>query len=247
MKLRGSAAVILSGFTLAVLPFVLLMILAIAGLLQMRDDMERVIRQHHERTELTYVMRTVARERTITLYQYIASADPFEKTAIREHHLALADDFLQTQEKMQHARLDVEEATLFREALQLVRQAVQIQAELIEVSENGTSSIAIDRFTSEFVPLQNQVFDHFQRMLDIQNKTMNLAMDKARSQGNLILLVFMVSGLAAIDAQFFQYSPVSAAFRRDRRQTVCRERARPGDIAFHYRWRDYLGCLWQCG
>ncbi|MDP2830140.1 MAG: EAL domain-containing protein [Sulfuricellaceae bacterium] len=203
MKLRGSAAVILSGFTLAVLPFVLLMILAIAGLLQMRDDMEKVIRQHHERTELTYVMRTTARERTITLYQYISSSDPFEKAAVRERHIALADEFLQTREKMQRSSLGGEEAALFREALQLLKQSVQIQAELIEISENGTSPVALERFSTELVPLQNQIFDRFRHMLDIQNKTMNLAMDKARSQGNLILLVLMVSGLAAIALSFF--------------------------------------------
>lgn len=203
MKLRGSAAVVLSGFTLAVLPFVLLMVLAIAGLQQMRNDMERVIRQHHERTELTYIMRTVASERTITLYQHIFSTDPFEKAEIRERHLALADEFLQAREKIQTLLLDDEEATLFREALQLIRRAVQVQMELIELSENETSPLAVERFSTELVPLQNEIFDRFQRMLEIQNKTMNLAMNQARSQGNLILLVFVLSGIAAVGLSFF--------------------------------------------
>jgi diguanylate cyclase (GGDEF)-like protein/PAS domain S-box-containing protein len=203
MKLRGSAAVVLSGFTLVVLPFVLLMILAIVGLQQMRNDMERVIRQHHERTELTYRLRTAARERTITLYQYISSTDPFEKTELRERHLALADEFLQVREKMQNSVLGDEEAALFREALTLIRRAVQVQAELIELSGNGISPVAVERFTTEMVPLQNEIFQRFQRMLDIQNKSMNLDMGKARSKGNLILLVFVLSGLSAIALSFF--------------------------------------------
>ncbi len=175
--------------------------LTFSGLSRMeliKHELETIIQVNSKKTELVSQMRTVARERVVMLYQMSMQDDPFERDEILQRYQKMAVSFIQTRSKLEIMQMSDEEQLLLAEALNLIVSASGLQEQALESLNQADLAAAHQTLLESVIPIQNQVFEVYSRLLEAQQKQTSIAVEKVENTYQTARRFFFISGLAAV-------------------------------------------------
>lgn len=195
---KNSRLLISVGFGAAVTLMLALTFIGISRMYMIKDELEAVVRKHNVQTELVSSMRTVARERVISLYAMAMLQDPFEKDEAYLRYKNLANDFVRARAQLEKMLLHEEEREALRQTLLLIAQASKFQEEVVAFVGKGETAAAHRTLLQEVIPEQNKIFVLYTRLLDMQRESTRQAILNADEQFRFATLFMLLSGATAV-------------------------------------------------
>ena len=111
-----------------------------------------------------------ARERSLLLYQHIATDDEFEKERFKEIFFSHGAEFIRHRNEILNSGLSVYEQHVFDQQGAITRKVVPLQYRVIELSESGRVEEARKVLFKDAVPLQNNIIALLSQFVDMQGK-----------------------------------------------------------------------------
>lgn len=170
-----------------VLGFVAILILMVVNTLFGLNRMEQSQAQlehhaHHDMLKMSLgaEMRSISRERTITLHQLLDLNDPFERDNREMQLYSYATRFAQARSKLISMDLSPKEHELLTLQGKQAGIAIPILRKVMQLAKDERMTEAKKMFVESSVPAQNQVIDTLQKLYEVQNMEAHRATVKAR-------------------------------------------------------------------
>lgn len=195
---QSSKILIAVGFGVAVALMLALTFIGISRMYAIKAELEMIVSRHNVQTELVSTMRTVARERVISLYAMTIQDDPFEKDESFMRYKELAGDFFNARNKLEAMSLSPAENETLRESLRLIGQAASYQDEVVNLVAKGEAAAAHRVLLQQVIPTQDKIFVLYSRLLDMQRESSRDAVTEAEDSFRFATVFMMMSGVTAV-------------------------------------------------
>ncbi|NWG87783.1 MAG: response regulator [Hydrogenophilaceae bacterium] len=195
-----------AGFALALLLMAAITFVALDEMSGINERLEHIVKENNVKTRLANEMREILRDRTVSMHSILVISDEFEKDAEMMRFYEYAEDYSNARNQLVSMLTEPEEkATLARlDALTRANQPVMVR--LVNLGMEGYTFLAFEVLQNEAIPIQRQLFEEIDTLIDIQRSmTQRAANEAAAAYDNtrfwLILLgiaAATVSGLVAV-------------------------------------------------
>ena len=195
---RSSQYVILFGFGLVI---ALMIALAAIGLTRMEGinmRMEVIALERNVKTELVTTLRTLARERALTVLAVSLMEDPFERDEALLRFRDLAARFIEARDKLRAMNLSPSEAATLNESARLTRASTELMEKVVDFIADGKMLEAQQVLVNQTIPTQNRVFAQFNDMLDIQRESTREAVEGAARAYRFAYQMMVLLGITAV-------------------------------------------------
>ncbi len=142
--------------------------------------MEKIVREHNVKIALVSDLRSINRERTLTVHKMILSHDPFERDDLMLGFRELAASYIRQRDKLLQLPFTPEEAKAFQAAQAKIKASTRLMEEVVALALAGRDAEAQRILTSQAIPAQNLVQVDFSTFLDYQNRSSEAAVRHAR-------------------------------------------------------------------
>lgn len=199
MKTR-TQSIIIAGTLMGVVLILVLALTSINYLVSLRDKIDVLNQRHLNKVVLLHRMSRIARERSLRMYAMYFSEDIWvrDEEYLRFH--ALARDFIQLREQLLELGLQGEQKAKWDEAMRIIRITEPLQESIVEKLYIGDINGVGTRISTEDLPLENKLLDHFDNLLRlVQSETDAAVYDAERQFVNAIrLLVIITIGVISV-------------------------------------------------
>jgi diguanylate cyclase (GGDEF)-like protein len=138
-----------------------------------------LVDQHMLRLDLTKTMQEAARERTISLTRMVNLRDLFEHDAEVQKFYQYGASFMQARRKFLGLALSAREQALLDRQWSLIRQAMPLQNEVIDLSAANRIAQAQRLLTQQVIPAQDAVMQALSQLDDLTRATTHDALRQA--------------------------------------------------------------------
>lgn len=193
-KLRAPGSVLLLFAAFAVI-WLLMAGLGVMGLYALQANnqrMEKIVREHNVKIALVLDLRSINRERALTVHKMILSDDPFERDELMLGFRELAASYIRQRDKMLALPFMPEEQKAFLAAQEKIRESTRLMEQVVALALEGRHEEAELILTSQAIPAQNLVQADFATFLEYQNRSSEAAVRHAR---DAYQRAYWVSGL----------------------------------------------------
>ena len=198
MLKQNSKFVIALGFGVAMALMLALTFIGVSRMAAIKRELETIVRERNVQTELVSTMRTVARERAVVLYAMTMLEDPFEKDDAFLRYKSLASDFIDARMRLEAMNMPLDERNVLKESLRLIRLASQYQDQVADFVTAGDTRSAHRSLLQKVIPVQDQVFIQYSRLLDMQRNATREAMAEADRAFRFASGFMLLSGIGAV-------------------------------------------------
>ncbi|MCW8888703.1 MAG: diguanylate cyclase, partial [Gammaproteobacteria bacterium] len=183
---------------------------------KMQNDMQRLSVERQQKIELTYTLRTLIRERMVTLFQVINYEDPFAQDESRQYFMGLASRFIQVRAELEGLISSDEEQLLFKQLRGLTTWGTPHLQQVIVLYDNGEIDKARQYLLDKSLPVQNEVLNHCDSIISFYQLQANDDVERtlAEYRSSLNWLIAL-AGLAIIASLLIAYIE-NNQIRRDR-------------------------------
>lgn len=186
------------GFLAVLLLLVLIAAIGLSRLSAINRHLSVIVNEHTFKKDLIETMRGAARERTVSLHRMAIMHDPFQRDDEYLRFRQLASDFALASSRLYTLSLTREERRLLDRAIDATQAAVPVQAQVRELIEDGKLTEANELLLTKALPLQNRVFEHFSRFLEVQQRSMRDAVEAAEREYRLAFYTMIGLGLLSV-------------------------------------------------
>jgi diguanylate cyclase (GGDEF)-like protein/PAS domain S-box-containing protein len=165
---RDSKRVILIGFALVIGLMLALAMIGLSRMAAINQRMEAIAKDHNVKIELVTRLRTIARERAILVHGMILMDDPFARDEALMRFRRLAADFIRARDQLRATHLSPEEAATLERSREQTRIATMMMERVVDMVADDHVAEAQRLLVTNVIPKQNEVFEQFNDMLDIQ-------------------------------------------------------------------------------
>ena len=156
-------------FTFIVILIILSNILAFEHLSNVQNDINQIIETQNTQISLMHKMRSLARERIITLQAISNEKDPFKQDESISKFHEVGGLFLEARELLVKTNLTNEENTLLKLQRETARIIVASQYNVIKLAEKGNNKEAVDYLVRFTTPAQNENMSLMDQFILYQN------------------------------------------------------------------------------
>lgn len=199
-KLTTSSSVLFlfAAFALIWLLMASLVAVGLYALQANNQRMEKIVREHNVKIALVSDLRSINRERALTVHKMILSHDPFERDALMLDFRALAASYIRQRDKLLQMPFTPEEAKAFQAAQSKIKESTRLMEEVVALALEGRDEQAQQILTSQAIPAQNLVQVDFSTFLEYQNRSSEAAVRQARDGYQRAYWVSLLLGGAAL-------------------------------------------------
>jgi len=195
---RDSQYVILFGFGLVLALMIALAVIGLTRMEAINRRMEVIAQERNVKTELVTNLRTLARERALTVLAISLMDDPFERDVALLRFRELAADFIKARDELRAMKLNPFETATLDESARLTRASTQMLEEVVDLIGDGRMAQAQQLLVNQAIPMQNRVFSQFNEMLDIQRQSTREAVEGAARAYSYAYQMMVLLGLMAV-------------------------------------------------
>ncbi len=167
---KGTLALLLCGFSLIIILMIAITYQSFSQLKLSKSRLDNIVLVHNQKSALIGAMQYANRERVISLQHMLITEDFFELDEAAQNNMSMANRFVQAR-----GRLEAMERAPGEEALLAdLRRAASIGAplndkvrDLLWNDEDNAHERARAVLIGEFLPAQNQIYDIFERLIDL--------------------------------------------------------------------------------
>lgn len=186
------------GFGAAVALMLALTFIGISRMYAIKAELETIVHKHNVQTEYVTNMRTVARERVISLFAMTLLEDAFEKDEAFLHYHELANDFVKARTQLEAMQLNRAEREVLQESLHLIGTALEYQEQVVNFVARGETDAAHGALLQKVIPMQDKIFVLYSRLLDMQRDSSRRAVSDAEDEFRFATLFMLLSGATAV-------------------------------------------------
>ena len=176
----SSALFLFAAFALIWLLMAGLVAVGLYALQANNQRMEKIVREHNVKIALVSDLRSINRERALTVHKMILSHDPFERDALMLGFRELAASYIRQRDKLLQLPFTPEEAKAFQAAQAKIKESTRLMEEVVALALAGRDAEAQRILTSQAIPAQNLVQVDFSTFLEYQNRSSEAAVRHAR-------------------------------------------------------------------
>ena len=186
------------GFTLVLALMVTLVIVGLAHVRTLNQRMGVIVNQYGAKADLVATMRSVARDRSLSLHRMAMLTDPFDRDEEYLKFRQAAWSFLQARDALARLPLTPAEKEVFGASQQLTAEATKYQEQVYELISNNRQMEARELLLGKAVPAQDRVFSRFSQFLELQQAATREAVASANRDYHRAALVEVVLGCLAV-------------------------------------------------
>ncbi|OFZ99050.1 MAG: hypothetical protein A2Z44_10280 [Betaproteobacteria bacterium RBG_19FT_COMBO_58_11] len=142
--------------------------------------MEKIVREHNVKIALVLDLRSINRERALTVHKMILADDPFERDDLMLGFRELASSYIRQRDKLLALPFMPEEQKAFQAAQEKIRESTRLMEAVVALALEGRDEEAETILTSQAIPAQNLVQADFATFLAYQNRSSEAAVRHAR-------------------------------------------------------------------
>ncbi|MES2365195.1 MAG: EAL domain-containing protein [Pseudomonadota bacterium] len=197
--MRNSKYAIVIGFGLVLLLMVTITVIGLVRMHSINLQMEAIVRDRETKSELVTNLRSLSRERAVTVYSMLLMKDPFQLDDAVQHFSQLASDFIRYRDQLFQLNLNpVERATLLA-SQHKTRVSTQLMGHVVELIQEGKLAQAQEILQTQAIPAQQQVFMLFNQLIEMEQRYTHVAVNNvAREYRSGVWMVGMLGGLAFV-------------------------------------------------
>ena len=194
---HNSKYAIVIGFGLVLLLMVTITVIGLTRMHSINQQMESIVRERETKSELVMNLRSLSRERAVTIYSMLLMKDPFQLDAAVLHFSQLASEFIRTRDKLLQMQLNpVERATLQASQVK-TRISTQSMERVVELIQAGKLTDAQELLQTQAIPAQKNVFGLFNELIEMQRRSTHVAVDRVSHEYRSAVWMVSILGAAA--------------------------------------------------
>lgn len=227
----GSALFLFAAFALIWLLMAGLGWIGLYALQANNQRMEKIVREHNVKIALVLDLRSINRERVLTVHKMILSDDPFERDDLMLGFRELASSYIRQRDKLLALPFMPEEQKAFQAAQEKIRESTRLMEAVVALALEGRDKEAELILTSQAIPAQNLVQADFATFLAYQNRSSEAAVRHAREAYQR---AYWVSGLLGGTALILGLIVSAGVIRRTAKveRALAREKER-AEVTLH--------------
>lgn len=202
-RMNKTKFVLFLGFGSVMSLLLLLMGITLHQITQAEHRIESVVLENNIKTELITIMRTMARERTVSLEKMLIIEDPIEISDEWEKFYALGERFVNARQQYLDMTLTEAEKDVVRRQADLVRDNSRLQVEVTDLILEGHAEKARDLLLNIVMPMQDKVFIFMTEMMALQQKAAAGALAKAKQEYRITVITMIIIALLVITVSSF--------------------------------------------
>jgi diguanylate cyclase (GGDEF)-like protein/PAS domain S-box-containing protein len=195
---RNSSVIIALGFGIAVVLMLAITFIGTSRMHAIKGEMEAIVRHNSAQTELVSNMRTVARERVVSLYAMTMLEDDFAKDEAFQRYQTMASAFVKARAQLEAMRMSEKERRALRESLRLIGLTADYQQQVVDMVGIGDIPAAHRVLLEKVIPIQDMVFVQYSHLLDMQGQSTRRAMAAADEAFRFATRLMQWSGAGAV-------------------------------------------------
>jgi diguanylate cyclase (GGDEF)-like protein/PAS domain S-box-containing protein len=209
------------GFGALLLLMLFLMLVGLRQIEVTRQQLDTIVDNHMRKIELATRMRTLARERTVSLQKMILLSDPFERDEQWVQFNNFGGEFARLRGMLLEMELTQEEQEVLKGQGALTGKAVPLQMRVAELALDGRTTAAHKLLTEKAIPAQDEVFEQLDKLYRLQLQMAAAAETTAHDTGRAARLwMILLSGGTMVTGLIVSF--------------VVMRRAQKADIALQY-------------
>ncbi len=194
----GWKLALLAGFVVQLLLILFVTSIGLKQLAATSDNLKTMVDVHMRKLHLAKTMVVSARERTVSLFRMVESADPLERDELSLLYGRNAEDFINARAEFLRLPLSEKERALLEQQGRLTSVAVPIQnrvVDALQADEQGAEALLL----REAIPAQNKVLEVLSR-LDAETQQLAAAASAKASKAHEVARFWMytLSGIAML-------------------------------------------------
>lgn len=194
---HNSKYAIVIGFGLVLLLMVTITVIGLTRMHDINQQMEAIVSEREAKSELVMNLRTLARERTITVYSMLLMKDPFELDDAIQHFDRLATEFIRNRDKLLQLKLNPVEMATFQAAEKKTRIATQFSEKGVELVQEGKFVEAQKVLQTQAIPAQNKIFTLLNELIGMQQRSTRVAVASAAKEYRYAIWMVGILGTTA--------------------------------------------------
>jgi len=195
---RNSSVIIALGFGIAVVLMLAITFIGTSRMHAIKNEMEAIVRHNSAQTELVSNMRTVARERVVSLYAMTMLEDDFAKDEAFQRYQTMASAFVKARAQLEAMRMSEKERRALRESLRLIGLTADYQQQVVDLVGIRDIPAAHRVLLEKVIPIQDMVFVQYSHLLDMQGQSTRRAMAAADEAFRFATRLMQWSGAGAV-------------------------------------------------
>jgi len=180
----------------------ILMITTLTVLNNAETRIQAVVQKYNEKSELTVKMRSMARERTISLEKMLIMRDSIEAIDEVDKFSRFGGEFAKARFRLNELELTHDEKYLLDKIFSHVSTNVPIQREIIDLILEDEFDIAKHKLLNQSIPIQDEIYILMSGLISMQQQAANREIVKSESEYKSAVMVFvllyMMTGLIVL-------------------------------------------------
>jgi len=187
------------GFAAILILMALLTLLSFYGFMSMERQVDEIVNSHIVKLDKAVIMRTAARERTLSLHRMLLLEDEF---AIDDEWMRFnlnGSEFAKARLHLVSMEINEQEKALLDEQGRLTRIAIQYQNQVLELIWRGKPATALEKLVSQVMPAQDAVLAQLTKFVNYQKARSEKAFNAtSQAQKNSIFAMAIAAIIAGI-------------------------------------------------
>jgi len=164
------------------------------------QQLDEVVNSYNLKRQLLMDMRTLARERTVSIQKMLIMDDPFERDEEYLRFNRLGTDFVLARQRYLGLDLSEQERDLLESQDAIIGGIGPLQAQIVELIFQGRESEARERLLHQAIPVQDEGFRHLSIVLKYQEDSAEIALAQAHSEyrQSLVIAASLVAAIVLL-------------------------------------------------
>ncbi len=197
--MRNSKYAMVIGFGLVLLLMVTITVIGLVRMHSINLQMEAIVRDRETKSELVTQLRSLSRERAVTIYSMLLMKDPFQLDDAVQHFSRLAGEFIRNRDALFQLNLNPVERATLHASQHKTQVSTQLMDNVVELIQAGKLTQAQEMLQAQAIPAQQQVFSLFNQLIEMEQRYTRVAVSNvARDYRSAVWMVGMLGGLAFV-------------------------------------------------
>ncbi len=174
---KNSTSVIVAGFVLVLCLMVGITVVGLSRMAALKARTDVITNVHTVKTGVIAAMRRIVTARSLAMYTMLVQEDAFAADEEFMHFRRLGGEFIDLRRRLELLGLDAQEQAVLTQALAHIRVSAPLQEAIVEGIHDGERQRARRLISAHDVPLEKQILDVFDRLMEIERRNTRDALE----------------------------------------------------------------------
>jgi len=187
-----------AGFALALILIFSLTVLGLHQLATTNAHLESIVEENSVKSRLASQMRDILRDRAISMLTIVVTSDAFDKDQEMLRFYDYGSAYQEVRLKLDNLITRPDEKEVLTRIDRLTRSNQPVMVRTVDLAVDGYTFLAFEELQREGIPLQRDLVQELDALIQIQREMTQLAADKARKEYERTRWLMLTLGTLAV-------------------------------------------------